>query len=271
MNDSDLERLERNLKEAGRNLIYPPTPRIADQVMTRLNQPLRPRLPRGRWAGAALAILILALTLILVPPARAAILDFIQIGVVRIFRVQPAQTSRPESPTPLTATPKFKMPLTATPVATFIPSVLRLAGETTLSEAQSNVDFSILLPSYPSDLGRPDRVYLQDLGSPMLVLVWMDRNDPQKVRLSLDEIAPDGWALGKSQPKLIEETKVNGQPAVWAEGPYMLQITNSNYELMRLVTGRVLIWTQGEITYRLETDLTLEEAIKVAESLEPIR
>jgi hypothetical protein len=32
-----------------------------------------------------------------------------------------------------------------------------------------------------------------------------------------------------------------------------------------------LIWTQGEITYRLETDLTLEEATKIAESLQPIK
>ncbi len=261
MKDSTLERLERNLKAAGRAFPYPSTPRIADKVMMRLNQPVRSRLLRGRWAGAFLAILILALTLILVPPARAAILDFIQIGVVRIFQVQPA-------PIP---TSQFQFPVTATPKATFVPSILQLAGETTLPDAQSKVDFPILLPVYPPDLGQPDHIYLQNAGSPMLVLVWMEHDRPDKVRMSLDEIAPGGWAVGKSEPKLIEETTVNGQHAIWAEGPYMLQISNGNYELKRLVSGRVLIWTQGEITYRLETDLDLEEAIKVAESLGPIR
>jgi hypothetical protein len=38
-----------------------------------------------------------------------------------------------------------------------------------------------------------------------------------------------------------------------------------------MIEGHVLIWTEGEVTYRLETKLTLDEAIKVAESLEPIR
>jgi hypothetical protein len=263
MNSSGLKHLEENLRTAGRELSYPPTPPITSRVMARLNQPARPRPLRGRWAGAVLAILILALTLMLVPPARAAILEFIQIGVVRIFRVSPAPIA--------VGTPAFGGPSTATPAATFLPSVLQLAGETTLSEAQSKVDFPILLPSQPSDLGRPDHVYLQNVGSPMLILVWMDHSHPDKVRLSMDEIAPGSWALEKSKPRLIEETTVNGQPAVWAEGPYMLQITNSNYELKRLIKGRVLIWTQGEITYRLETDLSMDEAVKIAESLEPIR
>lgn len=260
MNDSDFELLEQRLRTAGHALTYPLTPRIADKVTARLHRSARPRLIRGRLAGALIAILILALTLILVPPARAALLDFIQIGVVRIFRVQPAPTS----------TPQFQFPVTATPKATFIPSVLQLAGETTLSDAQSNMDFPILLPTYPSDLGQPDRVYLQDAGGAMLVLVWMDRDRPDKVRLSLDEIAPGSWAIGKSQPHLIEETTVNGQRGVWVEGPYMLQVSNGNYEATRLIGGRTLIWTQGDITYRLETDLSLDEAIKIAESLRPL-
>jgi hypothetical protein len=33
----------------------------------------------------------------------------------------------------------------------------------------------------------------------------------------------------------------------------------------------VLIWSNGDITYRLETDLSMEETLKIAESLEPIR
>jgi hypothetical protein len=47
-----------------------------------------------------------------------------------------------------------------------------------------------------------------------------------------------------------------------------------------MIEGHVLIWTEGDplaageragVTYRLETKLSLEEAIKVAQSLESIR
>jgi hypothetical protein len=38
----------------------------------------------------------------------------------------------------------------------------------------------------------------------------------------------------------------------------------------RLINGHVLIWAGLDVTYRLETDLSLEEAVKIAESLEPI-
>jgi len=36
-----------------------------------------------------------------------------------------------------------------------------------------------------------------------------------------------------------------------------------------LVEGNVLLWTEGEITYRLETDQRMEEAVRIAESLAP--
>jgi hypothetical protein len=38
-----------------------------------------------------------------------------------------------------------------------------------------------------------------------------------------------------------------------------------------MIDGHVLIWKEGGLTYRLETDLTLEEALKIAQSLQPIK
>jgi hypothetical protein len=35
----------------------------------------------------------------------------------------------------------------------------------------------------------------------------------------------------------------------------------------RLVEGHVLIWADGSLTYRLETELPLDEALRIAESL----
>lgn len=67
---------------------------------------------------------------------------------------------------------------------------------------------------------------------------------------------------------LIEETTVRNQPAVWVEGPYPLQLTNGSYELRRVIEGHTLIWTEGDITYRLESSRPLTETRQIAESLE---
>jgi hypothetical protein len=47
----------------------------------------------------------------------------------------------------------------------------------------------------------------------------------------------------------------------------MLQLSNGEIDLRRMIEGHVLIWADGPITYRLETDLSLDEAVKIAESL----
>jgi hypothetical protein len=165
------------------------------------------------------------------------------------------------------------VPVTATPYSTaepLIPILERLAGEMTLEEAQQIVDYPILLPSYPSDLGSPDRVFVQDADGDMTILVWIDPQQPGEVLMSLHFLPPGSWAVKKVNPTLIEETTVKRQRAIWAIGPYPLRFSNGDLDFIRLVDGHVLIWAERDITYRLETDLSLEEALKVAESLKPI-
>jgi hypothetical protein len=105
----------------------------------------------------------------------------------------------------------------------------------------------------------------------MTILIWIDPEQPTQVLMSLHLIPPTSWAVEKMNPALIEETTVNGQRAIWAEGPYPIRFSNGNLDYIRLIDGHVLIWTDGQVTYRLETELELDEAIKVAESLEPVR
>jgi hypothetical protein len=69
---------------------------------------------------------------------------------------------------------------------------------------------------------------------------------------------------------VIQDTEVNGLRGIWAVGPYPLILNSGDIQVTRMIDGHVLIWAEDEITYRLETDLSLEEAIKIAESLEPI-
>jgi len=280
MNELQQELFEKQLLSIAKGLDYPRTPNLAGSVTVRLRAfpspggrrvggEGRPRFISRRLAWSLTIILILFSSLMLIPPARAAIIEFIQIGVVRIFRAEPTPLTPPREEFPATL-----VPVTATPGATsqpLIPILESLAGEMTLEEAQQAVDYPILLPSYPSDLGQPDRIFVQEADGKMMILVWLDPKQPDDVSMSLHFLPEGSWAIKKVNPTLIRETTINGERAIWAIGPYPLRFSNGNLDFVRLIDGHVLIWTDGDITYRLETDLSMEEAIKIAESLEPIR
>jgi hypothetical protein len=271
MDEMQQELFGKQLLSLSKGLDYPRTPDIAGAVMTRLRAPSRPRFTflARRFAWSLAIILVLFASLMLIPPVRAAVIEFIQIGVVRIFRSEPTPLAPPNQEIPSTA-----VPMTATSAPTsqpLIPILESLAGEMTLDEAQKTVNYPILLPSYPPDLGQPDRIFVQEAEGKMTILVWIDPKKPGQVLMSLHLIPPGSWAIDKFDPALVQETTVNGQKAIWAVGPYPLRLRNQDMQYLRLIEGRVLIWTDKDITYRLETDLSLEEAVKIAESLEPIR
>jgi hypothetical protein len=279
MSDPSLERWAERLTVTARALPYPPTPHFAAVVSQR--QAERPvHLPLRRWQVALLALVLLALGLLAVPAVRAEVAKFIQIGVVRIF-VGPATPAPAATATesPLTATPTSAgpRPLTATPLATAtpIPSLLdSLIGETQLGDAQAKAGFKVALPTYPANLGPPDRVFLQTDGAPMVVLVWVDPANRGQARLALFEIAPGNIGIEKSEftegvPPSLQNTTVHGQPAAWTTGPYLFELKDGNRDFYRLIEGHVLIWVENGLTYRLEmTDnSTMAEAVRIAESL----
>ncbi|HXQ33992.1 MAG TPA: hypothetical protein VN843_08275 [Anaerolineales bacterium] len=269
MTELERELFEKQLMSIAKGLDYPRTPNIAAAVMTRLRPSTRPRFISRRFAWSLTIILILFSSLMSIPNARAAIIEFIQIGIVRIF----PRPTEPPMDVIQTATPDTSIPRTATPSlpsSTLIPSLSRVAGKSTLANAQQKVNYSILLPTYPPDLGQPDYVFVQDAEGTMTILVWLDPDRPDQVLMSLHFVPEGSWGIEKAEPRVIEETNVNGQRAIWAVGPYPLRLSNGDLDFTRLIDGNVLIWAQGNMTYRLETNQTLEEAIKVAESLEPI-
>ncbi len=262
--------LEERLSEYGREFPYPPTPAIHEALRGRMGS-ARAASSRHlvRW-GIIAAVLILALALA-VPQVRAQVLEIIRIGVVTIF----PGPEPPATPTAApTATPRARPPLTSTPhpVPTrqvepdYITSLEGLAGETTLEQAQSRVSFPILLPSIPAGLGKPDRVFLQQ-GGQMVILAWLEAAGSDKVRFSLHEIGPGSLIIEKYEPRLIEETQVNGHPAAWVAGPYLVKLTDGDTTWRRLVDGNTLIWEAGGVTYRLESGLSLAETLPIAESI----
>lgn len=245
----DRDRLEAWVRRAAREFPYPPTPNLAPRARAA-------RAPRLRLAYAVAIVLALLAGLLAVPQVRAGLVEFLQIGVIRIFLTEPSAT-----PTQAGQTPQ--------PTPTLLPSLLQLAGRNTLEEARARAPFPIRLPSHPADLGQPDHVFLQDLDGAAVVLVWIHDERPERVRLSLHLLVSDAVVKKgiKGPVETIAFTEVNGQEAIVAEGPYILQMQNGNWDFRRLVEGRVLIWTEGDVTYRLESDLPLEEMVLIAESL----
>ena len=264
---------EERLQETAQQFHYPPTPDVAGAVMRRLEGGGRPKVQlRSAWVVTGLLVLILTV-LFAVPGVRAEIVRFFQVGVVRIFPSTPTPTAELSTPQlPTTTTPMAIIPTTATPHGNtyngplYSVTIIDLAGETTLAEAQAWVLFPIRLPEYPADLGAPDRVFMQEDGE-MVILVWTDPRDPERARLSLHEITSDNIVVSKYQPVVIQETQVNGQYAVWAVGPYLVQLSSGSYDFRRTVEGNTLIWAKSGITYRLESDMSLEETIRIAESI----
>ncbi|HEV8191879.1 MAG TPA: hypothetical protein VGP82_10405 [Ktedonobacterales bacterium] len=201
-----------------------------------------------KWRAALAALLLLSL-IVIVPTTRAALEDFVSLGSVRIYTHQPT-TSRATTPTPLS-------------------SVLDLAGETSLAQARRDLPFPIRLPTYPADLGPPQHVYVQNLLGPAVVLVWMNKQHPSQVDLTLQELGSDA-IVWKTPPQIIQQTSVEGHLALWVSGRYNLQYRvgeQVEYQMRSLVNGHTLIWTEASITFRLETRLTLPETIQIAASL----
>src|SRR5262249_54242916 len=118
----------------------------------------------------------------------------------------------------------------------------------------------------PAALGEPDRVYLIQARRPVVVLAWL--NADGTVKASLHLLPQDTYVL-KMTSGTPEDLKVNSADALWVSNPhwYMLQTSSSAFQL-RNVPAHALIWQAADgMTYRLETNLPLDEALPIAESV----
>jgi hypothetical protein len=263
MIDSNVETWEKRLRDAAAAMDYPPTPDIAAGVRHRLAAQRRPR-PLQPWyanrlAWAAAVVLLAAAILLAVPQARAAIFEFFQIGDIRIFPAAP------------TATPAVDE---ASEFDESIPtlSIAGLEGETTLARLQDELGEALVLPDYPMGIGEPDKLFLQDRVGPIGILVWLETDSVDKPWAVLYILALDQGAFGaKFEVESMQGTMVNGRHAYWVEGRHLLFFYDEAGDALpvitRLVDGNTLIWTVDDVTYRLETVLSLEEAVRMAESM----
>jgi hypothetical protein len=136
--------------------------------------------------------------------------------------------------------------------------------------------FPVLLPTKP-DLGPPDAAYLN---GQRVALVWASRpNLPETtepgVGLVLSEFrgsVNEGFfqkILGENTT--LTKVTVGESPGYWINGaPHFFMYVGPDGTFVNddhRVVGDVLLWTTGDVTYRLETSLGLAGALRIAESL----
>lgn len=246
--DKPEEAFEKKIKQVARAFPYPQAPKLVVFKKQRRYHAI--------WVG----VLVLLASLLAVPPVRAAVAEFLQIGVIRIYAT--------EASLPLALA--TKSPVEARPIAATQESdaAFGLDGEMSLEEARAKALFPILLPGEPADLGLPDKVFHLYLdGGEAVLLAWLDPQDSQQVAISLWLLGPGVYA-GKGPPERILETSVNNARAVWMEGEHVLLFQiGPGAGIHRFVPRNVLIWETRDVTYRLEGDFSLQEALLIAESL----
>ena len=98
----------------------------------------------------------------------------------------------------------------------------------------------------------------------------MNQRRRQILLLQALEIPVPAYAFKRASMESVRETQVDGYPAYWVQGEHRLKLVDGSYDDWFFVPGNALVWTDGQITYRLESGLTMEEAVHIGESLQPI-
>jgi hypothetical protein len=239
--------LERALVELGREFEVPQAPDLVATVLARIEpQRAAPRRPR-RWVLAVAAAVLAALVATLaIPDARSALFRILRIGGVQIELVD--------------ALPQA----TTVRVGAVEPT---LGTRISLEQARRDAGFDLRELDTP-----PDRVYLGDRGT-----VWFLYGAPGGVRLlvaqtplhSLDETL----FLKKlaSPGTTVEEVDVDGAQGFLLTGePHFVLLVDAAGEVVEdtaRLARDVLVWERDGVAYRLEGDLSRDEALELARSL----
>lgn len=237
---------EKQVEEWAAAFAYPPTPDVAGRVRPFLTKPTRQRLQPSRRLAWALVLLLLAASLLAVPGVRAALVQILRAGGITIFVGEEAAV---DGIPPLLSEqlPAFTEPIMLEQAAARFPDL-----------------------QLPSELSPPDDVLLHEepVWDTAVIFLWRDEANPQEIELSLYQIQVAQYAYKGSE--VLEMTAVNGHQAFWLVGPHYFRLQDASAEEWLFVEGSVLIWWQGNMTYRLEGAASLEDALRIAESLQPI-
>ena len=227
--------LERDLREVGRLLAFPPEPDLVPAVRACLGEaPRPPFFGRRRVLVLALAVLVVALgAAFAVPPARTEILRFFHIGGETIERVETLPNAPHRSP------------------------IAGLAGPMSVEDATDRAGFNLILPP------KHGRMYAQD----GIVATYI------RPRVVLTEARGDLGTTKKfvSPQTHLEPVRVNDHDGMWITGaPHVVMFFDSQGRGQAKdvrIAGNTLVWAYGSVTLRIEGPITRAEALRLAASI----
>ena len=271
----DREReLERELRELGSLVEYPPTPDVAHAARTLLDREQHDRsrrfrlaFPRLRWAAVVAAFVLVVAVPTLSPGLRATVGDWfgVEDGQVAGGPALDAGSSERQQEANAPATDLSKSGKATTSSA----PAPRFQGEgITLQEAKARMEGALLLPRTPK-LGKPDELYAGGTSRKDGVLLVYESSSPTLgepgISLILTEVPGDvepAYLAGKTAVGLkLDRVVVDGHPGYWSPAGRLPSPTD------RPLPVHVLLWEKGGVALRLEAALPKEQAIRIAESV----
>ena len=241
--------LEQELREL--QVDWPETPDVASAIAGRLTAPPPRRrrwaLDRPAWQLAVAAVALLIAVVMVIPPARAAVLDLLGFSSVRIEHREPRPSRFGQS--------------------------LSLGDPVTLEQARRRAGFPV---GVPAALGRPDAVYLyiHVINGPRVDMVYRARGT-NRVGLLVTELEARATpviqkAIGEGAK--VEQFAIDGDPAIFISGrPHGFAYTPANgettFEDQRLAGNTLLVDRSDGVLLRIEGKVDRAEAVRIAESV----
>lgn len=232
-----MNELERRLYELGGEIAYPATPSF--------DLAFEGRRARAVWRlrplALAFAILVAALAGVLAfsPGARSAFLELFRLKGATVELTETLPDVEPRAPD--------------------------FGERVSRAEAERRVGFRLL------DLGEPDAVFVR--GSRIATLVYGSVDKP---RLALSLLRGGVWdgfvKKAGGRGTTVEEVTVDGERGLFVTGDEHFVMYRNERGLITdeqtYLAGTVLLWNRGDLLLRLEGDLTRDEALELARSVE---
>ena len=232
-----MNELERRLQQLGGEIAYPATPSFELEFEHR---PARTSLVRPLALGFAILAAVVAGVLAFSPGARSAFLEIFHIRGATVERVDTLPDVRAQR--------------------------LDFGERVSRDEAERRVGFELL------DLGsEPDAIFVRPDG-----LASVLYGDPAKPRVVLSQARGaiyNGFIKKTAdQGTIIDQVTVDGEPGLFVDGPqhFVMFLDENGFisDERTYLAGTVLLWNRDDLLLRLEGDLTEEEALGLAESVE---
>ena len=218
---------------------------------------------RALWLIAALLLIAIASGLVLFPQTRHAIADRLGLQGVLIRWVDEVPSPEPSQ----------------------VGAPLLLGRPVTLDEAQAAVDFPIRVPT-AAGFDAPAEIYLLDRDAGAMVsFVYpagpgLPASDETGVGALLTQFQGEadrgliekGLPADGEQQTQLQAVSVAEEPGFWISGAphgffFVCYDAGECREERYRLAGNVLLWEQDGVTLRLESALSLDDALAIAESV----